>query len=171
MNPEYEELIDEVTGSTKLAEDLQSEPTAKDRIAEYVKTETENMQRHNGCDDLKPYERTTTIELAEREDGPIGSEIKLYEKFTRTMDRPTASIVAIVSVIWPVEGGDEDRWIMTTNLIGSFDARAGMYDGGKSIEAATQQARRWRDSTIKALAEARYQHARALGLDLDGEVA
>lgn len=130
---------------------------------------TEQFQRGNKCADLKPYSRTSTIDERGDYEDAMSSTIELLEEFRRDMTEPTARVRAIVSVRWPVEGGEADKYYMPTNFFGSFDALPAMYDGGKSVVRATQKAKAWADSTLSLIDAARYDHATAMGFDLEGE--
>lgn len=126
---------------------------------------TRQFQQHNRCANLRPYDRKTVIDEVEYEGEGLGHEISLIEKYDRTMTEPHASVRVIVSFVWPVEGGEGELLDMPTNFVASFQALAGMYDGGRSIDAATQRARRWCESTIKAQLSARDEHRLTMGIE------
>eukprot|EP00752_Nemacystus_decipiens_P016734 g14972.t1 len=147
MTNEYSELIDETLESPKLAEDLQDAVTPQQQLAEETQKIVKQFQAHGGYDTLEPYERITTLETMSDNGGWFSCRITLKERFCKTMTKPYAGVTAMVSIKWPVDGSDEDCHVLSTNFIATFDAIAG---NDRSLMAATQQARRWRDSTIKA---------------------
>ncbi|MEM9109509.1 MAG: hypothetical protein AAGC72_05745 [Planctomycetota bacterium] len=171
MTPEYAELLDKTVDSPKLAEDLQSdaEPTIQERLAAETQQIVNRFQQSSGCDNLKTYKRETTIDYNESDDGVYTRELTLHERFDKTMTKPYAGITAVVSINWPVDGGSEDQHNMPTNFVATFKALAGMFDGGRSIEQAMLNARRWADSTIKVMLDARDDHACNLGIELESE--
>lgn len=127
----------------------------------------EDFQRGNKCHDLQPYSRTTTIDERGGSDDAMASYIELIEEYSRDMTEPKARVRAVVSVRWPVHGIQKDKWDYPTNFVASFPALAAMYDNGRAIKKATYKAKRWADSTVTLIDQARYQHAMALGLDID----
>ncbi|MEM6260736.1 MAG: hypothetical protein AAGI37_21010 [Planctomycetota bacterium] len=117
---------------------------------------------------MMTYDNTETIADTADEGLGLTTSIGVREHFGHDYANPMAEVKASVGIAWPVTGDEDDMHLLRTHFIATFRARPAMYDDGRSIEKAKQQASRWVDSTVAVQLAARDRHLQTITEDATG---